>query len=362
MGSTLQIYVFMRLVKTVVIFILGLTTIAFLIDFTELTNRTGGLPDYTIGKALMVTGLRVPFIIQVAVPFVMLFATITTLINLNKKYELVVARASGVSAWEFLRPTWAAALVIGIVCAGGLNPIAASSFSLAQSIEGQWKGLSGGGLFSSNTPWLRQTRAEGGSVLVGAQRVSSDGPTLFQPVFIETNVDAQFVRRIDAARARLGDGNWVLSDAEIMSPGETPQKRTRMQIPTDLDPAVIAEALLPPEMIAIYDLPRQIRTARSFGVPAAPFRMQMHALIALPALLVAMTLIAATVSLRFVRFGQSAGMILGGIGAGFVLYVVVEMTKSFGGAGILNPVIAAWFPVCAAGLFGVTYLLHREDG
>ena len=90
--------------------------------------------------------------------------------------------------------------------------------------------------------------------------------------------------------------------------------------------------------------------------------MQYHSLIALPWLLVAMTLIAATVSMRFVRMGQSASMILGGILAGFLLYVVSVLVKAFGSAGIVPPVAAAWFPVVVAMFFGITFLLHKEDG
>ena len=102
--------------------------------------------------------------------------------------------------------------------------------------------------------------------------------------------------------------------------------------------------------------------AKSFGVSAYPFRMQYHSLLAMPALFVAMSLVAATVSMRFVRSGQSAGMILGGMAAGFMLYVVTAVTSSFGSAGIIPPVLAAWLPVAVATLFGVAYLLHREDG
>jgi lipopolysaccharide export system permease protein len=82
----------------------------------------------------------------------------------------------------------------------------------------------------------------------------------------------------------------------------------------------------------------------------------------LPALLVAMALIAATVSMRFARMGQSATIILGGVLAGFLLYVVSVLVKAFGSAGIVPPVVAAWVPVLVAGFFGVTFLLYKEDG
>jgi lipopolysaccharide export system permease protein len=90
--------------------------------------------------------------------------------------------------------------------------------------------------------------------------------------------------------------------------------------------------------------------------------MQFNSLLALPPLLVAMTLIAATVSMRFARMGQSLTMILGGIVAGFLLYVVSVLVKAFGTAGFVPTSVAAWFPVVVATFFGVTYLLYKEDG
>jgi lipopolysaccharide export system permease protein len=60
--------------------------------------------------------------------------------------------------------------------------------------------------------------------------------------------------------------------------------------------------------------------------------------------------------------GQSATMILGGVVAGFLLYVVTVLVKAFGDAGFVPPYVAAWLPVVVAMFFGVTFLLYKEDG
>jgi lipopolysaccharide export system permease protein len=66
--------------------------------------------------------------------------------------------------------------------------------------------------------------------------------------------------------------------------------------------------------------------------------------------------------MRFARLGQSATMLLGGVAAGFLLYVVSVLVRAFGNAGIMSPLVAAWAPVVIAVFFGVTYLLYKEDG
>ena len=77
--------------------------------------------------------------------------------------------------------------------------------------------------------------------------------------------------------------------------------------------------------------------AWSFGLNGNGSGRQFLSLIALPVLLVAMTLIAATVSMRFARLGQSVTMILSGVIAGFLLYVVSVLVKAFGTAELYRP-------------------------
>jgi len=78
--------------------------------------------------------------------------------------------------------------------------------------------------------------------------------------------------------------------------------------------------------------------------------------------LAAMVLLAASVSLRFFRFGGVQKMVLGGMAAGFLLYVLSKMTEDLSKAELMHPVTAAWLPVLVGGLTGVVALLYQEDG
>ena len=173
---------------------------------------------------------------------------------------------------------------------------------------------------------------------------------------------AEPLDRLEAKRAQLTEGAWVLTDAVRYRAGQARESIGRIQVPTGLSAQFLDESLVPPDSISIFQLPAKIAAARSYGVSADGYAMQFHRLIALPALFSAMTLIAAMVSLRFVRFGQSMTVILGGILAGFVLYVVSEVIQAFGEAGTLPPIVAAWLPVVVAASLGTTVLLHKEDG
>ena len=115
--------------------------------------------------------------------------------------------------------------------------------------------------------------------------------------------------------------------------------------------------------LAVSEHPHHtIELAEQAGLVAAGYRLQYQVLIARPFLLTAMVLLAASVSLRFFRMGGVTKMILGGITAGFLLYVISKVTEDLSKAELMHPVAAAWLPVLTGGLTGFVALLYQEDG
>lgn len=361
MGWTLSRYFFIRYAAITAWFFLGMSALILLVTFTEFAGRVAGVAGFTLPIALGISALRTPMIILQTTPFVALFAAMATLVSLNRKYELVIARSAGISAWQFLLPVCAGALVFGILCITLLNPLAAYGFSQAEVMETNLRSGKSNQVSAFDAPWIRQKSSEGDTI-IGARAVLNQGLELADAVFFELDQNGDLVERKDAKRAYLKDGYWLLQSVDRYKGGERLESVPEARVSTNLRPEFVQERLARPETIPLFDLPGKIAAAHSFGLRASAFAMQFHSLIALPLLMVAMTLIAATVSMRFARMGQSATMILGGIVAGFLLYVVSVLVRAFGNAGIMPPVIAAWFPVVVAMFFGVTFLLYKEDG
>ena len=361
MGWTLNRYFFLRYATITTWYFLGIYALITLIDFTEFSSRTIGVPGFTVGLAFTVSALRVPTIMLQAVPFVALIAAIATLVSLNRKYELVIARSAGISAWQFLLPFCVGALLLGLLTVGVLNPLAAHAISRSESLENEFRSGKSNTVTAFSAPWLRQKTADSDTI-IGARAVRQHGLELADVTFFSLDDEGNIIERRDAARAYLRDGYWELHDVGRIRDGNKLPRLETDRIATNLKPEFVQERLARPETIPFYELPKKIEVARSFGLGASTFATQFHTLMALPLLLVAMTLIAATVSMRFARMGQSATMILGGVFAGFLLYVVSVLVKAFGNAGFVPPFIVAWIPVVVAMFFGVTFLLYKEDG
>lgn len=339
--------------------IIGLSVVVLMIDMVELAQRTSAVLNFTMLDMAMLAALRAPSFLQTIVPFVVLFAAMMTLLALNKRQELVITRASGMSAWQFIAPLCAGSLFIGIFTVLAFNPLATAG--LAQSEDVQIRLGIKAPKGSNIVPWFRQLNDDG-ALIIGAEQVASGGTLLGRPSLFFFDANNNPVKRVDAESGALTDGNWVLKNARVYENGNQGEVVAEFKTRATIDVNMLGQALTPPETISFMKLPESMESARAFGFPVAPYAMRWHALIALPALLVAMTLIAATVSLRFARFGHSSSAILGGVLAGFLLYVTTALAEALGGAAVVAAGLAAWLPVVAASFFGVTFLLHREDG
>ena len=357
---TLGLYFFRRYMMTAVWFLIGVASITYLIDFTETSGRYDSLPGYSVPGVLYLTALRLPLILQQTVPFIGLFVGMATLITLNRKSELVVARAAGISVWQFMAPFIIGASLLGIATTLVINPLAAWGQRQGTEIETQWRETAGR-TKPAPIPWLRQS-SDGNDVALGARAVLEDGTLLVDAVLLHFDSDGRIILRQDARTAKLKDGYWMLTDVLETRPGEIQTRLAEARVATNLNEEFVQQRLANPESVAFYDLFQKIGVARSFGIVPHALETQLHSLLSLPFLMIAMTLIAATVSLKFSRINQSRTVILGGILSGFVLYVVTVLVRAFGSSGVMPPYVAAWVPVVVAMALGATILLHKEDG
>lgn len=359
--STLGRYFFRRYITTALWFLLGVSAIIFLADFSETSRRMSGLSSYSVLGGLAMTAMRVPLILQQTIPTLGLFIGMTVLIALNRRYELVVTRAAGISVWQFISPFAAGAFLLGIATLLVVNPLAAWGQRESATLEASWREASNRTRASKFVPWIRQISGDDDTV-IGGKTYQDGGTLLLDVVVFHFDKDGAVTMRQDARSAKLEDGYWLLTDVLENRPGEIPVRRESAQVRTNLRQEYLQESLAQPETVAFFDLSRKIEVGKSFGISTKALETQYHSLLSLPLLLVAMTLIAATVSLKFSRFAQSRSVILGGIVAGFVLYVVTVLVKAFGSSGAIPPFVAVWVPVIVATALGATVLLHQEDG
>ena len=356
---TFNRYLFRLYLGTCLSTLVAVFALIYVIDMIEVSRR-GIMNDLGFGAIALFSALRVPAFIEQAFPFIILFTSIFTLLSLNRKLELVVARAAGMSIWQILAPIVVASLMIGLFASFAYNPVSAWAKERAIEFEAQKTG-NRSGADPDPTTWVRQSTG-GVSSIIGGNVVTENGTAMRNVSAFVIGDNGEVEERIDAPEAKLGPGAWTLDEPRVTRIGYPPSYPKEYRLPTSLKPEYVQQRIADPETIPIWDLQSKIAAARSLGLNAMAFSMQYQTLLARPALFIAMTLLAATVATRFSRTGQSGRTIASGVLAGFMLYVVTFLAKALGSNSIVPPVAAAWFPVLGAGLFGVTVLLHQEDG
>jgi lipopolysaccharide export system permease protein len=286
----------------------------------------------------------------------------TCYLALSRRLELVVARAAGVSAWQFIAPALASAIVLGVLATVAYNPMSANLRELSKRMEAELFGSApGGGIQDAAGFWINQVNADG-QVIINATRSEQQGGRLTGLTLFRFDTENHFKERIEAREATLEQGRWRFKSVRRYSLDGPPVDQDSLFIPTSLTPAQIRNSFSTPETVSFWQLRSYIQSSESSGFATAGYRLQYQKLLAQPFLLAAMVMLAASVSLRFFRMGGVQKMVLSGVGAGFLLYVLSKVTEDLSKAELMHPIAAAWLPVLVGGLTGFLALLYQEDG
>jgi lipopolysaccharide export system permease protein len=357
-AGTLGRYFARRFLATIVSVFGGVFALIYTIDVVETLRRSGDTPSATPPLMAWLSLLHTPVIAEQALPFAVLLGSMIAFLNLSRRLELVVARSAGVSVWQFIAPPVFIAAAIGVGMTGLYNPASTAMKRQADRIEAK---LFGAGASASAGLWLRQKSIDGESVLHADGRDKAKGSLIGVQVF-GFDASGAFAERIDAANARLEDGYWRLSDAMVVTPGFDTLSTSTYLLATTLTKADLAQAFDAPETESFWDLPGLVEQTRRAGLDPTGYSLRYQELLAQPATLAAMVLVAACFSLRFFRMGGVQQMVSGGVAAGFVLYVATKLVNDLGGVGFFSATVAGWSPAVVGCLFGVYVLLHQEDG
>ncbi len=363
LSGTLSRYFGLRFLRSVIGTFFGAVALAAMIDYVELLRRSSDWPKATAWVLAEISVFRVPQLSERILPFAVLVGAMSCYLTLSRRLELVVARAAGVSAWQFVAPAMIAAFLFGTVATTLYNPIAAILHERSKRIEAEMMGELPSTALQENTSgfWVRQKSADGAAI-INAKSSRNQGSQLGGVSVYTFDSAGHFQERMEAKSAALEQGYWQLDEVRIYASGTPPMVQDTYRLSTNLTLEQVRESFATPETVPFWQLPSYIELADRAGLVAAGYRLQYQLLLSRPFLLTAMVLLAASVSLRFFRFGGVQKMVLSGISAGFLLFVLSKFMEDMSKSELMSPVMAAWIPVLVGGLAGFVVLLHQEDG
>lgn len=361
--KTLTFYIARQFLLWCFVVFLTMATIVFLLDYVELIRRSGSHQDATLMVLLELAALKQPYMWQQIMPFAILFGAMLAFWRMTRSNELVVARSTGVSVWQFLAPAVIGALAIGVLVVTVFNPIAAAMQSSYEKLENRVLKNGNEELeLSRSGLWLRQSDERGLPSVLHAERLAPGGITLEQVLILFFDKNDRLTGRIDAKQARLENGHWRITNGTRWQPGKAQEPFTETTIATTMTASKMEQSFASPETMSFWELPGFISLLEQSGFSTQRHRLEYNALLARPFLLAAMVLIAATFSLRMQRRGGTSLMIAAGVASGFLLYLLSNVVFALGQSATIPVNLAAWTPAGVSWLLGTSLLLYLEDG
>jgi lipopolysaccharide export system permease protein len=365
---TLSLYIVRQFALAVTAMLLALSGLVAMFDFIELLRRSASHPEVSFGTVSQIAALRLPYVAMQILPFAILLGGILCFWRLTRSSELIVARAAGISAWEFLTAPTLCAFLFGVVATALVSPVSSVMFARAEAMDNAYLRTGGGPLaLNGGQLWLRQSdhqTSTQGVAIIHAQQVQMRGRQLTAQQVSVFRLDGsdKLLSRVEATNATLTSGSWVLENARIIRPDQLPQPPELMNLPTDLTVSRVQESFASPDTLSFWALPGFIALLDRSGFSSIRHRLHFQALLALPLLSATMALVSAGFSMRPARRGGVAKMIGSGVAAGFALFVVSKIAEEIGQSGALPVALAAWAPAASGLMLAVALLLHTEDG
>jgi lipopolysaccharide export system permease protein len=415
--GTLGRYFGRRFFGAVMVTFIACAGLIALVDFLETTRRFGDRPNASFTMISYLVALRLPAFTEQLLPFAVLLGGMGTFLTFSRRLEFVIARSAGMSVWQFTGSSIAIALLLGVFAVTIYNPFSAALKEQANQVEATFltarpaqlaprrpEAKGGPGAPEANQPtaikgpgkeapraadgkgrpelagkgdsskvkqqtnvragggiWVRQQSVDGQSI-IQAETSFDNGRRLNQVRIFSFDNKGKFLERIEAQTARLLPGTWVLQQVKVFSIENEPQEYDTYHVSTNLTSEQVRGRLASADSLSFWNLPDAIEATERAGLRPERYQLQYQSLLARPLLLVAMVVIAAMVSLRLFRFGGVGKMIVGGVVAGFLLYVSARLAEELGESGIIHPIAAAWFPAVFGSLMGGLVLLNQEDG
>lgn len=339
--------------------------IMLVIDIIDQLRRFGD-PGISVREAVLLSAMNVPSSLYRILPLILILSAIGLFISLARTSELVAIRAAGRSGLRFVMGPVLTAVLIGAFTVGVLNPlVAATSRAYDTLSEGHSRG---GSVLSISEAglWLRQG-SDSGQTVIHSARANLDGTELYEATFLTFTPDGSPARRIEADRARLDPGAWLLTGVkswplDAANPERAALTTPEERLPTDLTREKIRDGFGTPSAVGIWDLPAYVADLEQAGFSARSHRVWFQMELALPLLFAAMVLIAAAFTMRPSRLGKTGSMVLLALLGGFIAFFLRNFGQVLGDNGQIPVALAAWTPPLGASLLALGLLLHREDG
>ncbi|MBY0420800.1 MAG: LptF/LptG family permease, partial [Parvularculaceae bacterium] len=282
--KTLFAYLVRRLAVAVVVLAAGLASLVTFVELNETLRYVAKVRQGGFGFAALVSLMRAPSTLMWLAPFIFLCGAIWAFYQLNRRAELAVMRASGLSVWRIIGPAALLAAVSGLALILVVDPVASHLLASSERMKLDLRGRTASMVeFFGDGIWLRQR--DGDDVLIiNARQFDPAAAKIADVTLLRIDKSQRFV----AAHGLLSGRTIELYEARIRAVGQSVDMRTPVYAVTStLSPKDLQQNIGKPESLSIWKLPQFIVLAESSGLPTLRYSIRFHDLCSTPLKLIA---------------------------------------------------------------------------
>ncbi len=342
----------------------SLAGLSLLVDIIEMLRKSSNL-EISFITVFAISLTKLPFLLLQILPFCVIIATVITFWIMSRSSELIIYRAVGVSAKNFISPVLATAFLIGLFATTIFNPLAASMYDKHNNL------LEKNGFSFDNAPflaedglWFRETKGDVTSVIYTKNIILEDEQLkLNQLSIINLKDDYLLKSRIEGKIATIKDNKIHLPSATVYKIEQLPKQVENYELETSITINQLQENMASLESISFWEMPSIISFFEKTGFSVNNYKSYYYSLLAMPFLLVAFVLAAAPFMLMTnIRKSNMFFRILLAIVSGFILFFFAKISMAFGGSSSIPVSMSVIIPIAITSFCGFAAILHYEDG
>lgn len=341
--------------------LIGLCTVLQMLDLLATADEIMAAENADMGSILSYLMMRFPQLMSQFIPFVGLLATLLTLATLNQNSEIIVMKATGLSAHKILLPLGLASFLIAFSHFLFDDAIVAKA-----NAELEYWQENDYAIDLPPAPEVKgQVAITDGSAIVKIQKVSRTGSRIILDniTLLERDEKGRLIYMKQADFAHFLNGKWTLFGLrgfDVNTHETTVTERANWSIPTP--PERFLALNINPKHVSFNTLRHSIEQLEKEGLPTGKLQASLMKKISGPAASLLMPLLGALAAFGVHRAGNLFMRLIIGMALGFSFFVADNFMLSMGDFGVVPPFIAAWSPFILYLLVGYAVLFNTEEG
>ena len=365
---TLSLYFVYKYLISFIRVVFGFALLVLLFDFLTNLNRLDGL-EKMIWNALILSILQTTTYLSLAMPLIIMLSALAFSVSLTRSNELIITRASGLSALNSLFPVMLTAFIIGLLSIFILDPLAGRMIETYDIKLDKLRNKNDHTVtINNNSFWMRQTTSVGHQV-IKATNVSDSGQDLQYVTLFNYDKNGNVIDRYFSKNAYLDESYLVLKNAtrwtddSIINNNKKVSKKIKtLNIRTNITPTQLLEGYLSPNTISPWNMINQIQKVKSSGFSILKYQSKQMEQYARPFLFMTMVIIGTVFTVKSSRSRNTGISAVLAIALGFFLHFFQNFCTTLGRSDDIPLIIATWGPILTVGLIAMTLFLHYEDG